>query len=279
MLPFTQKKMMDWSGATAFRDGQTLFERGLVQGAEYDPPYIRGTLTWGNRAIRSAAKILPDGTCENMCPCRDSTERGIVCPHVIAIGIALLRQATDPDRERKRIEETRRAARLSALDESQYLRRAGPGDEGGVDARLQLELGPQWAAKIPTGKIPLICLLEMRNQLIPLDQAPRDVPLRLTPKDESLLFVLEDIFEGPARGGLDIVLQDLLNLLELHAGKPLYEAGRPEPFIVNASPMQSILRLDLDHENGELLLIIHTELPFVKAGEFPVYLVASKKGW
>ncbi|MFH1027138.1 MAG: SNF2-related protein, partial [Pseudomonadota bacterium] len=68
-------------------------------------------------------------------------------------------------------------------------------------------------------------------------------------------------------------------MLDLFTGKPLFEQGRSEPLTVNAAKMDSSLQMDLDRENGELILIVNTELPFKKAGEFPLYLVAGRAGW
>ena len=104
-LPFTSKMLQDWGGAATFRDGLALFERGLVQEAAYEAPLIKGTLCWGSRSIKTAANILPDRSCENLCPCRDNVDRGIICAHVIALGLALLARNSDPERERRQQEE------------------------------------------------------------------------------------------------------------------------------------------------------------------------------
>jgi len=279
VLPFTQKNLMDWAGATTFRDGQTLFERGVVQEAEIELPIIRGSLSWGNRVIRTSAKILPDGACENRCPCRDSTERGVVCSHVIALAMALLRRASDPDRERKQREEARRAARLSQVNESLYLRRAPLGTLGTMPAELRIALDAGWQERSRAGMIPILCGLHVQNRTLPIDQPPANVQLGLSKKDESILFVLEDISEGPAKSRMEIHATDFINLLELMMGKPLYEAGHSEPITINAPKMTTLLRMDMDRENGELILIAHTELPFMKPGEFPFYVTAGRSGW
>ena len=83
-LPFTTKMLQDWGGTVTFRDGRTLFERGLVLDASADGEHMQGTISWGSRSIKTAARILPDHSCENRCPCRDNVERGIICAHVIA---------------------------------------------------------------------------------------------------------------------------------------------------------------------------------------------------
>ncbi|MBP7829869.1 MAG: hypothetical protein KA248_08130, partial [Kiritimatiellae bacterium] len=278
-LPLTQKMLMDWAGPQVFREGQAMFDAGRVQKVEFEPPFVRGELAHGTRGLTSQFELLPGGAVDNQCPCRDNVERGIICGHVVALGLALIRRHSDPERERKALEETRRAARLAVVDESRYLRRVSRDEPGAVPARLQLFLARNWADSVPQGRVPLACALECDGRVERIDRLPTDVPYLLNRQDDSILFVLEDISEGPAKGRLDLTLPDFLNLLSLHAGKPLNVDGREQPVTVNAARMASVLRMDLDRENGELILMVHTELPFREAGSVPVYVVAGKTGW
>ena len=277
-FPLTQKMLMDWAGPQYFRAGQNLFEQGRVLLVEYEPPFIRGEITHAPRNLTCQFELLPGHAVENQCPCRDSQDRGIICSHVVALGLALIRRHSDPERERKAQEEMRRTARLAEVDPSRYLPRVSGEAPGAITAALRLILGPNWREAVPSGRIPLAAALEYHGRLERLDRLTSSGPFRLTPQDEAVLFVLEDISEGPAQGRLDVTPPDLINLLRLHAGKPLHEEGRPEPHTVNLAAMSSVLRLDLDRETGELILALHTELPF-QDDTFPVYLVSGKAGW
>ncbi len=284
-IPFTQKMLMDWAGPSVFRDAQTLFERGAVQEVSFEAPIISGVLSFGNRSINSRARVLSDGTCENKCPCRDSVERGIICAHVIALGLSLVRRHTDPDADRKRLEEARKAARLARVDESSFIKRVTTPQAGSQPARLVLQLADGWMAALQAAmggtsgvRIPIEGGFEFRGQRVRLDDVPRDPLYFLAKKDESILFVLEDICEGPARSRSDVQPADFINLLNLHTGKPLLALGREEPITVNGAPMSSQLKLELDAHSGELILQLHTELPF-QDGQAPLYVVAGKAGW
>lgn len=278
-FPVTQKTLLDWAGPQVFKIGQSFFDAGRVLKAEYEHPFVRGELAYGNRSIHCQFELHPDGSAENQCPCHDSTERGVICPHVVALGLELVRRNTDPERERKAQEELRRAARLAETDESKYLRRTTRDVPGSVPAKLRLFLASNWADGVRQGRVPVAVALESDGHVERIDRLPTDVPYLLSPKDESILFVLEDISEGPARGRIDLSLPDFLNVLGLHAGKPLDIDGRAGPVTVNAARMASVLRMDLDRENGELILVVHTELPFKDPSDFPVYVVAGKTGW
>lgn len=279
MIPFTQKMLMEWAGPAVFRDAQTLLERGAVQVVSFEPPFIRGTLSYGNRSLDTRSKICQDGTCESFCPCRDNQERGIICAHVIALGLAMIRKANDPERQRKLLEETRKAARLANIDEDAYVRRTTKPVANAIPAHLYLQLRSDWDDAMQSSGVPLAVALSFENHRERIDRLPREKLFCLPPTEEAVLFVLEDISEGPAKGRHDLSKTDFINLLELMQGLLLYIEGREEPVTVNATPLSSVLRADLDHENGELLIDIRTELPFASAGEFPIYCVAGKKGW
>lgn len=277
--------LMDWAGPSVFRDAQTLFDRGAVQQASFDPPMITGVLSFGNRSINSRARVLSDGTCDNKCPCRDSVERGIICAHVIAIGLTLVRRNTDPDADRKKLEEARKAARLARVDESTFIKRITIPQAGSQPARLVVQLADGWMAVLQAAmggaagaRIPMDCGFEFRGQRLRLDDVPREPTYFLAKKDESILFVLEDICEGPARSKVEVQPADFINLLNLHTGKPLLAVGRAEPITVNGAPMASQLKLTLDDHTGELVLVLNTELPF-QDGQPLLYAVAGKAGW
>jgi superfamily II DNA or RNA helicase len=279
MVPFTQKMLLDWAGPTVFRDAQTLFERGAVHVVSFEPPFIKGTISVGSRSIDSKSRVMADGTVENLCPCRDNVERGIICSHVIALGLALIRRAADPELAEKQREEARKAARMARLGDTAYIKRTPSEAHGAVPAKLRLQLARGWQDACPTGPVPVNCFLEYASARHPLGEVPHDATFRLSKQDESLLFVLEDISEGPAKSALKLAPADFVNVLSLHGGKSLSEEGRQGALTVNPARMSSIMKVDLDHETGEVLLVLHTELPFLQAPDRPVYIVAAKEGW
>lgn len=284
-IPFTQKMLLDWAGAAVFRDAQMMYERGAVQESVFDPPMIRGVISFGNRTIHTRARVLQDGTCENMCPCRDSTERGIICAHVIAVGLALVKRHADPERERKYAEEQRKAQRLARIDESLFLKRTTTPQAGAIPARVILQLPSGWqdACKAHlaghAARVPLVCLLEFKGARRSVADVPREVTYFLSKKDESILFVLEDAQGGPLGARVDVSVADLINVLNLHVGKPLFIEGHSDEITVNAAPMQSTMTVDMDTNTGELILEIKTPLPFSTNAQWPVYVVSGNAGW
>ncbi len=278
-IPITQKMLMDWAGTRVYHYGKNIFEDNRVSYVRYEHPIVEGILDHGPRGLHCRFELLPDGSVNNQCPCRDNRERGIICPHVIAVSMELLRRNTDPDRERKALEEKRRAERLSAENNGRYLNRAAAGTPGAKPAKLRLTLNEHWREEIHTGRVAMKCDLAWEHTVHPIGLVPADLTFILSKQDENLLFVLEDICEGPVRSEVELPTQDFINILEVHKGKPLFIAQHDQSCTVNAVTMHSVLNMDLDRENGELILMIHTELPFMSTHAFPTYIVSNKTGW
>jgi superfamily II DNA or RNA helicase len=276
--PITQKMLINWGGDQVLKEAQTLVEKGNVMEASYEPPFINGTILWNNRPFKTALKILPDGNVESHCPCYANKERGIICAHVIALGLVILRRSTDPQREAKYQAELRRASRLASVSEAEYIRRVPPDTAGALPATIHVTLDADWMNACRNGSIPIVCEAEYRGRRLPLDEVPKNLPLTFSKEDEALLFVLDDISEGPAKGHLSVGRFDFVNLIRLHANRMLAVAAGT-PITVNNTPMTTFLRMDLDRENGEIILIAHTELPFVATGQMPFYMVSGRSGW
>jgi len=276
-LPFTQKILQDWAGWKSFRDGKLLFERGVVEKVEYDHPIVSGELAVGIRGMRTKFEILPDGLVDNHCPCRDNQERGLICAHLVALGLEAVRQYSDPLRQEKARQEKRRAERLEQLDESKYIMRVPSGHPKAVSAVLRITLEQNWREQALGGRFPMRCFANYNGRNIPLNDVPPDVPLSFTPRDENLLFVLEDISEGPARGRLVAREADFINLLQLFHNKPLNEEGAETPLTVSPETAGTRLRMELDEASGELNLSMHTGLP--AQNESPLFIIGAREGW
>ncbi|MEI6217923.1 MAG: SNF2 helicase associated domain-containing protein, partial [bacterium] len=276
--PITRKMLIDWGGPRVFKDAEMMVDSGRVLEANYDPPRIHGSLLWNNRQFKTALEMLPDGQVESQCPCSDNTDRGLICAHVIALGLVLMKRATDPQRDAKYEAEHRHAARVAAIDESAYIQRVPVGTAGAVPAELRVILPEDWQDHWLKGSVPITCEVAYDGKSRLLDEVPRNITLSLSAEDESLLFVLEDISQGPGVGHLEFKRFDFVNLIGLRSGKTLLRAGGSE-IVVNAVKMTTRLRMDLDRENGEIIVSAHTELPFLREGLQPFYVALDRSGW
>ncbi|NQU38542.1 MAG: SNF2 helicase associated domain-containing protein [Lentisphaerae bacterium] len=270
--------LIDWAGAEVVRDAESSLESGNVLSAEFDPPYIRGSVLANNRELTTSLKLLASGMVQSDCPCYTNQERGLICTHVIALALMLIKRATDPLREAKYLAEKRQAERLAGINESDYIQRVSTDTPGAIPADLRVTLAADWQTTLPSGTVTVLCELVVHRKRTPIDAVKTDTPFSFSKTDENLLFVLEDIAEGPARHELELRLPDLTNILRLHAGR-IMPCDDGTEIQVGETPMQCFLRMDLDRENGEVILMTHTELPFVQPGEFPLYIVAGREAW
>lgn len=276
-LPFTQKKLIDWAGINVFKDAEVVVSKGAVLKAEYGNSFISGSVVWNNRAVDTSLEILPDGNVQNHCPCWVNHERGIICPHVIAVALVLVRRATDPRREEKYQAELRKASRISQFTEDDYIQRVMRGTPGAHEAEVNIEVKGNLAAQVASGKITISCSISAANQTAPFSGASKNTPFSFSKKEESLLYVLEDIAEGPPPDTLEVSLSDFNNILELLPGKAIAVSGVPA--VVNTADLSTILMLDLDRENGELLLIVQTPTPLSRTVAPPLYILSRDGGW
>ena len=193
--PFTLRLLQQWGGMSTFRDGLALAQRGFVRNAKLEGDILSGTISWGSRSIISRARILPDHTCETMCPCRDSVERGIVCSHVVAVALTYLAKMSSPEAAHRAQEEERQANRVVEELQQKGFQRAPKG--AAVDTRLRLSLRPGWKESARTGgPVPMRAELFRAEGRLPIGEVPQATPLALPQDDDAMLNALEELLVG-----------------------------------------------------------------------------------
>jgi superfamily II DNA or RNA helicase len=257
---------------------ERLVGSGAVLKADLEGKTVRGTVIVNSRELQTGLKLLTPTLVDSLCPCYMTKERGLICPHAIAVALVLVKRATDPLRDAKYREEQRRSRRLAAVNEADYIRRVPDDTPGALPARLELELDPSWAEGFGAGGVALACHVAAGGHRVPAGDVPRDVDFAFSRPHESLLYVLEDIAEGPLPSRLQLAPADFLNVVALHRGAGLAVRGA-DPLPVEPTPLSTYLHLDLDRETGELILFPHTEVPFAGPAETPRYFVHGREGW
>jgi superfamily II DNA or RNA helicase len=278
IIPITIALLEKWGGPQVLREARQIVEQGLVLQAEYDPPYIQGTLLHNHRELKTRIRVLRDSNVESDCPCYANRERGMICSHVIALGLWIASRSADPARDRKLKAEQRRADQLAAIDESRFLRRAPRGTPGTLPAVIHVTLDPAWMDGITSDAIPLQMHIQAGNRSVPIDQVPPQTTLALDSDDESLLFTLEDIAAGPVPATLTVSRRDWISILACRAGGSLEDLDG-SPILIHDEKIESTLALELDPASGCLRLSIHTTPPFLPPGDDPIYIMDTHSGW
>ena len=78
-------------GWQAFKEARTLHAAGCVTEAAYEPPILKGKISQGGRQFLAGLKLRNTIDVENLCSCRDSRVRGIICAHSLAVGLQILK--------------------------------------------------------------------------------------------------------------------------------------------------------------------------------------------
>src|ERR1700760_2366494 len=94
MIPITERFLSDAGGWQALKQARSLHQMGRVIAAKYEPPLLEGRVREGEQEFRSGLKILSASNVENLCTCRESRLRGVICAHSLAVGLEIIKPRT-----------------------------------------------------------------------------------------------------------------------------------------------------------------------------------------
>ncbi len=103
----TRSELIKWGGPTVFNQALAIVNAGDVVEAEYDDEKleIRGRIMKGdNWAMPLSLQLMRDERVKSNCPCRMNKEYGQICPHVVALGIAILIKDEEERQRKMRLE-------------------------------------------------------------------------------------------------------------------------------------------------------------------------------
>src|SRR5947209_7345812 len=75
------------AGWEAVKTARSLVAAGRVLNSDWQPPRLIGTVQEGSGSIRAGLIIKSASDAENLCPCRESRQRGLICAHSVAAGL------------------------------------------------------------------------------------------------------------------------------------------------------------------------------------------------
>ena len=91
----TRKYLIDVGGWAAVKEAAALQEAGKVIEVELRDAELSGRLQLATGTVAARLTLSPRlSEVENHCPCRQSRERGVICPHVLALGLAWIARQT-----------------------------------------------------------------------------------------------------------------------------------------------------------------------------------------
>lgn len=274
----TRDDLLEWSGKKVYEEGRSLFEAGRIRKLDArEWPVIEGAIGYGDRVFTTRFEILPDGTVDNQCPCKDSRERGIVCSHVIAVALAWVDRTADPRHERSRRIKKRQEAYIRG-DRRDCIQRVGKEDPDGIPAQLRLRIPASWRIDFEQRGVFVGVQVLYKNSRKKMSQADRGLPLCFDARDSRLLYVLEDFCDGYAPPDQLLLKRDqFLELLDEMAPGCLHIAESDEMIQVSDRTIQPHLVIRAQKQTGE----IHIEQflgPNDQSKE-PCFLTGRRAAW
>lgn len=89
-MELTEKFLVSMCGWPVFKEARAIHAAGRVSEASYEPPVLKGKISSEGKLFLAGLKIRNAIDVENLCPCRDSRARGIICAHAVAVGLEVL---------------------------------------------------------------------------------------------------------------------------------------------------------------------------------------------
>ncbi|HEX3797791.1 MAG TPA: SNF2-related protein [Verrucomicrobiae bacterium] len=252
-------------GWEAVKTARGIVSAGRVHSSEWQPPTLRGVLQEGTGTLRSGLIIKSSTDAENLCPCRDSRQRGLICAHSIAIGLHFLKAKiiTSAPAEKKSPEHSTSKRIPKAI------RRATPDD---VDEWLKLHfiLPPNLNEALGRGKVMLYVEGEWSRGRVPLNALPTDLTYALDSNDQIILDALEALNEGDTPAMLMLNASQFAALLPKLAAHERLTLGRAKKIEILQEPLRLAITANLE-SNGEIVLRLK--------GGLPVGLIRGNPPW
>lgn len=247
------------SGWQVMKQAREMVAAGRVLDSEWKPPVLRGTVQMGNGAARTGLVLKSKVDIENICPCRDSRERGIICAHAVALGLHIIEKSSRPaDFPARKIPaeatETapRAGGRRDGVRKSKALLRANAGVSG-EKLELRVILPPNLPEAITRGQVMLYIEGRWARGQTPLNAVPFDRYFALGPEDERLLDILERFAEGDTPGMLRLTTEQLTEVFAAATGHPRFTIGKGQTVRIQSEPARVTVIADLQ-PNGEIVL-------------------------
>lgn len=92
-MELTEKFLVSMCGWPVFKEARSIHAAGRISEASYEPPLLKGKVESQGKPFLSGLRIRNAIDVENLCPCRDSRVRGIICAHAVAVGLEVLHPA------------------------------------------------------------------------------------------------------------------------------------------------------------------------------------------
>ena len=256
-----------------FRDGLRLFEQNAAKKIAADGDWITAEIAYGERTIETRFRPLRDGTVDTACPCRDARDRGLICAHVVAAGLAYADEISDPQHDREQRIAKRREREKMTGPAAGYVRRIPQKHAMAIPAQLQLWISQDWRETVGQGNVTLSAHVIAPRGRDRIDRIGTHPWFAWSPRDEMLLYLMEDIMRGPLPGRMTMPLEGFLHLLTTLAPGEIFVGEGREKVRVSDKKTMPLIRVSLS-DSGEI--VIEHEIEGVRN---PLMIATRRIAW
>ena len=234
MTDFNERLLADAGGWQAMKEARALYEMDRVAEAVWEPPLLQGRVRAGELEYRAGLKILSKSNVENLCTCRDSRQRGMICAHSLAVGLAVLKP--------------RPVAKPAAAPPPAVEEKSAPlvFAEDGEPLELAIVFGPNLAAAWEKNSVTVIVEAMVGGKRGLLSAVDRKKRYRATALDQRLIGQIVAASGGDLPGMLMLPRVMFGALLGALAGHPRVTIGRGAPLEIASAPVPQPAALGRD---------------------------------
>ncbi len=264
-VELTDALLAKLAGWEAVKTARALVAAGRVSNSDWQPPMLRGIVQEGSTTLRAGLVIRSASDAENLCPCRESRQRGLICAHSVAVGLHYIKAGAP----QAVTAEKKTAERAPVKRVVKAIRRVAAG-ENGEALEIDLILPPNFSEAVTKGKVMLYLEGEWREGRGPLNALPMDRAFTLDEKDAALLDAVESLNEGDTPAMMQLNGEQLAGLLPKLTGHPRVTLGRGRRLEIFGEPLRLVV-VALLESNGEIVLRL--------SGGAPAGVIRSAAAW
>jgi superfamily II DNA or RNA helicase len=263
----------DWADAKTWREAEAIRRSGGVRDLVIEGACIHATVITAGHPVYTRFEILPDSTVSSNCPCYQNLRYDVICPHVVAAGMAVADLTENPCLERRhRIEARIQQNAQRGLHPRP--RREANGSPGSIPAAVRLRVPGTWCEDWQGGRVTVAIRILVDGKKHAPERISPDRALAFSQHDAFLLYVLEDFAQSPTcPSTLPLDGASFAELLQEAAGGSLWVEEGNEPLVISPEPIIGVISICLDENTGQLEISHRTE-----PGSVPVFL-SKRHAW
>lgn len=89
-MELNEKLLVSLGGWPVMKEARAIKGAGRISEASYDPPVLKGKVAADGKQFMAGLRLRNPVDIENLCSCRDSRQRGLICAHSVAVGLEVL---------------------------------------------------------------------------------------------------------------------------------------------------------------------------------------------